>query len=278
MSLLAPVGLAILLLTLPMLLQPRNSSEMGEFRGFMGLLWRLNATYCRLVHRLQTNQAPLPGQGAAILIANHTCNIDHFLLQAGTFRKLGFMIAKEYYDFPPFRPFCRLIGCIPVNRNGKDLAATRAALRALEEGRVVTMFPEGKIIPKSGEEIGEGKHGVAFLALRAKVPVIPAYIRGTPRSNEFRQSFFMPSHARVMYGPAIDPAEYLPPDGHPVDERVLLTATTDRFMAAISALRDCTVAASKSCPHHRFLLTFGVGTRLSISLTDHRYHSAMQVA
>ncbi len=238
MSLLAPVGLAALLLTLPILLQPRDSPDMGEFRGSMVFLWRLNALYCTLVHRLKTNRAPLPTQGAAILIANHTCNIDHFLLQAGTCRKLGFMIAKEYYDFPPFRPFCRLIGCIPVNRNGKDLAATRAALRALEEGRVVPMFPEGKIIPKSGDEIGEGKHGVAFLALRAKVPVIPAYIRGTPRSNEFRRSFFMPSHSRVTYGPAIEPADYVPADGHDTDERALLTATTDRFMAAISALRD----------------------------------------
>ena len=119
----------------------------------------------------------------------------------------------------------------------KDLAATRSALRALEEGRVVPMFPEGKILPQSGEAIGEGKHGVAFLALRAKVPVIPAYIRGTPRSNEFRRSFFTPSHARVVYGPPIDPAEFSNHDTA-TDERAFLTTTTDRFMAAIAALRD----------------------------------------
>ena len=242
MSLLAPVGLTILLLVIPFLIQPRDSPEMGEFRGSLAILWRVNAWYCAVVHRLQTGTAPLPDHGPAILIANHTCNIDHFLLQAGTFRKLGFMIAKEYYDFPPFRPFCRLIGCIPVNRNGKDLAATRAALRALEEGRVVPMFPEGKILPKSGDEIGEGKHGVAFLALRAKVPVIPAYIRGTPRSNELFWSFFTPSHARVVYGPAIDPSEFAIGTGKE-EERAALTALTDRFMAAISDLRDANPTA-----------------------------------
>ena len=247
MSLLVPVGLAILLLTIPVLIQPRDTPEMGEFRGFLTFLWRLNAVYCSLVHRLRTGWAPLPDQGPAILIANHTCNIDHFLLQAGTYRKLGFMIAKEYYDFPPFHPFCRLIGCIPVNRNGKDLAATRAALRALEEGRVVPMFPEGKILPQSGEVIGVGKHGVAFLALRAKVPVIPAYIRGTPRSNDFRRSFFTPSHAQVTYGEPIDPTEFATADDS-VDERALLTAMTDRFMAAIKALRDCDHSASVTKP------------------------------
>ncbi len=243
MSVLPPLGLAILLLTVPLLMLPRNSPDTGEFHGFMVFLWRLNAAYCAVVHRLQTGPAPLPVRGPAILIANHTSNIDHFLLQAGTFRKLGFMIAKEYYDFPPFHPFCLMIGCIPVNRNGKDLAATRAALRALHDGRVVPMFPEGKILPQSGEEIGPGKHGVAFLAIRAKVPVIPAYIRGTPRSNVFRRSFFTPSHSRVVYGTPIQPAEFVQAD-HSVDEHAFLSATTDRFMAAIITLRDLTPAAS----------------------------------
>lgn len=245
MSVSSPLALSLLLLALPLLISPRDSPEMGEFRGFLAFLWRLNSAYCGVWHRLRTDRAPLPPSGGAILIANHTCNIDHFLLQAGTTRKLGFLIAKEYYDFPPFRPFCRLIGCIPVNRNGKDLAATRAALRALEEGRVVPMFPEGKILPRSGEEVGEGKHGVAFLALRAKVPVVPAYIRGTPRSNNFPRSFLTPSRARVVYGPPIQPEEYAPPAGSK-DERGHLTAVTDRFMAAIIALRDRDPAPPRS--------------------------------
>ena len=243
MSVSTPLALALLVLIVPQITLPRNPPPMGEFRGFLAFLWRLNSAYCAVVHRLRTDPAPLPEQGPAILIANHTCNIDHFLLQVGTFRKLGFMIAKEYYDFPPFRPFCRMIGCIPVNRNGKDLAATRAALRALEEGRVVPMFPEGKILPKSGEEVGPGKHGVAFLALRAKVPVIPAYIRGTPRSNNFPRSFLTPSHARIVYGAPIQPEDYAPAAGEK-DERRHLDATTDRFMAAILALRDAEPATT----------------------------------
>ncbi len=237
MSLAAPIGLAVVLLVIPLLLQPRSPADPAEFHGLLSLMWRLNKIYCSTFHHLRTGRAPLPAQGPAILIANHTCNIDHFLLQAGTRRKLGFMIAKEYYDFPPFHPICRMIGCIPVNRNGKDLAAIRAALRALEEGRVVPMFPEGTITPKSGEVIGVGKHGVAYLAIRAKVPVIPAYIRGTPRSIKFLRSFFTPSHSEVIYGPPIDPSEFV----HPIDstsERAFLSTTTDRFMAAIRAIYD----------------------------------------
>lgn len=231
-----PTGIAFALLALPALIRPRTPPT-WEFRGLLAFLWYLNAAYCALVHRLETGAAPLPVSGAAILISNHTCNIDHCLLQAGSGRQLGFMIAREFYDFWAFRPLCRLIGCIPVNRDGRDTAATRSALRALEEGRVITIFPEGRILQTSGEEIGEGKVGVAFIAARAGVPVIPAYIRGTPRTNVVWRSFLTPSDARVVYGPPIDPSEFVLPEGHDA-ERAALHAMTGRLMGSIRALRD----------------------------------------
>jgi 1-acyl-sn-glycerol-3-phosphate acyltransferase len=224
------------LLALPVVFRPRTPSK-SEFHGFLGFLWNLNAVYCVLIHRLRTEPAPLPESGPAILISNHTCNIDHFLLQAGTGRKLGFMISRDYYDIPAFRPFCDLVGCIPVNGTGEETSATRAALRALKEGKVVPIFPEGRMLPVSGDEIGEAKAGVAFIATRAKVPVIPAYIKGTPRSKNLLKSFFGPSDARVVYGKPIDPSEFVIPKGHDAD-RAALVATTETFMGAIRALRD----------------------------------------
>ena len=138
-----------------------------------------------LWHRLKTNGwARLPDSGPAILIANHTCGIDHLVLQAGCRRVLGFMIAREYYDWPLIHWFCKRVGCIPVNRDGRDIYATRAALRALKEGRVLPIFPEGQITPSSGRVLGPMRPGAAFLAIRSGVPVIPAYIRGTPETNQ----------------------------------------------------------------------------------------------
>jgi 1-acyl-sn-glycerol-3-phosphate acyltransferase len=230
------LALAALLLALPIAFRPKTPKN-WEFSGFLAFLWYLNAAYCVMVHRLVTEPAHLPPTGPAILIANHTCNIDHFLLQVGSGRKLGFMIAREYYDFWAFRPFCRMIGCIPVNRDGKDTAATRSALRALKEGRVLPIFPEGRILKTSGREIGEGKPGVAFIASRANVPVIPAYIRGTPKSNYFLKSFLTPSDARVYYGEPIDPSRFVIPEGHDA-ERAALAATTAMMMGAIRDLRD----------------------------------------
>ena len=207
-----------------------------EIRGGVGVLWWVNAAYCAFWHRLEVGwDDPLPAEGPLILISNHTCCIDHMLLQASTRRLLGFLIAKELYEKPLFRPFCRIARCIPVRRDGNDVAATKAALRALAEGRVVPVFPEGRISPTSGREFGEGKPGVAFLALRAGVPVIPAYICGTPETRNVLGSYLTPSRARVRFGPPIDLSDLFREgkvDRGRVDE------VTRRFMDALRALRD----------------------------------------
>ncbi len=226
---------AALLLVSPWALRPVRGPRPEIHGPMLRGLWWLNALYCGLVHRLEAPRlAPLPESGPALLIANHTCGVDNLLLQASCRRVLGFLIAREWFEFWLCRPFCRILGCIPVRRDGQDLGAARAALRALEQGRVVPIFPEGKILPSSGLQIGEGKAGAAFLAMHAKVPVIPAYIRGTPPTEDVFKALHWPSRARVVYGEPISPAEF---EGVPSD-REALQRVTERLMDAIRDLRD----------------------------------------
>jgi len=233
---LVPVLLSFVILVLPWLLRPRRHGARPEIHGILRPLWWANALYCTCLHRLElvTGRAPLPEHGPAILIANHTCGIDHMILQAGCRRVLGFMIAQEFYDIWLCGLFCRLLGCIPVKRDGRDVAATRAALRALKQGRVVPIFPEGRILPKSGLEIGPGKPGAAFIALRARVPVIPAYICGTPLTNDVFKSLHAPSNARIAFGAPIDLSVF--PAGEHIDRETIATVTM-RLMNAICDLR-----------------------------------------
>ena len=151
----------------PWLLGPFSGrkTEMTPFKVF---LQAINVSYCVMLHRFEADRvAPLPETGGAILISNHTCGIDNMLLQAASRRVLRFMIAREFYENGPARPFCLFLGCIPVKRDGTDLAATRAALRTIEHGNVLAIFPEGKITPESGRVIGEGMPGAAFLAIKS---------------------------------------------------------------------------------------------------------------
>jgi 1-acyl-sn-glycerol-3-phosphate acyltransferase len=228
--------LASLLLASPWLLGPWSGRSRPEMHGFVLVLWWLNRLYCALWHDLELEESDaVPAEGPALLVSNHTCGIDHMLLQSMTRRALGFMIAQELYDGRISSWFCDLVGCIPVRRDGRDLSATRAAVRAIRQGRVVPIFPEGRIFPTSGRVIAPGKPGAAFLALKARAPVIPAYICGTPETNEIGPSVRTPSHARVAFGPPIDLSD-LSDEGE-IDRETLEEATR-RIMSAIVALRD----------------------------------------
>lgn len=197
-----------LLLVLPRVLGPRPTPR-PEVHGWLRLLWWVNRFYCGFWHRLElVNEAPLPRRGGALLIANHTCGIDNFVLQAGCDRVLGFVVTHEWYDHWLCHPFCVLIGAISVRRDGRDSTAVRTALRALEDGRVVPIFPEGRIHPDSGRSFLEPMPGAAFIALHSQVPVIPAYIRGTPATRNIWEALYTPSQARLVFGPPIDLSAY----------------------------------------------------------------------
>ncbi len=232
-----PAALSLIaagLLLSPWLCRPLAVRPKAEMHGVLLVLWWLNRLYCTAFHRVELDESDfIPKEGGVLLVSNHTSGVDHMILQAMTRRALGFLIAQELYDWKLGKPFCRLIGCIPVRRDGRDLAATRASLRALKEGRVVPIFPEGRIVPHGGRVIEEGKPGAAYIALRGGVPVVPAYISGTPESNEFLVSVRIPSESRIVFGPPVELD-----DLRGGDERAALDEATRRIMAAIRALRD----------------------------------------
>jgi 1-acyl-sn-glycerol-3-phosphate acyltransferase len=234
------IGLLILLtaamLLLPRVFQHRRHVEpTPEIHGYLKIIEFIYWSYCIIWHRLRIDRrAPLPTHGPAILISNHTCGIDHVLLQAACDRILGFMVAREYYEYPLLNPWCRLVNCIPVNRDGRDFAATRAALRALKEGRVLPIFPEGHIVPESGRRIDEMKPGTAYLALHSGVPVIPAYLCGTPETDNIVKALLTPSNSRVVFGEPIDLSDI--PADRPAD-KAAQAEVSSRFKAALLALQ-----------------------------------------
>lgn len=240
--------LSILLLTMPGLLlrgdRRTGSGVMHEIRGPLRWMHGVFRAYCVFWHQLRTpGYAPLPESGPAILIANHTCGIDHVLLQAASRRLLGFMVAREYYESPWLKWICAYIGCIPVNRDGRDLAAIRAALRALAQGRVLPIFPEGRIVPASGRRLGEMRPGSAYLAIRAGVPVVPAYIIGTPSTDEILESLAMPSRSRIVFGTPIDLSDI---PSHRAGDKAVQAEVSGRFQRALLDLQAQAVAAEEA--------------------------------
>jgi 1-acyl-sn-glycerol-3-phosphate acyltransferase len=161
-----------------------------------------------------TNQCTYPEQGPAIIVANHTSPVDPMLLWTRHFaqfnkprlRVIGFMMAKEYYDSSRIiRWVSNVMESIPVERSGRDMAPIREALRRLQNGHLLGLFPEGRLnVTSPTEQLLPGETGVAWLALRSGAPVIPVFICNAPRCNSMVGMFFKPTRATLTYGPPID--------------------------------------------------------------------------
>lgn len=112
-----------------------------------------------------------------ILISNHTSNWDPVILgDAIRGRPVVYMAKEELFKKKWADFFLRQLHAIPLTRGAGDVTAVKTALRVLRGGDILGIFPEGTRT-KSGK-IEAFEPGAALLALRADVPVIPAYIQG----------------------------------------------------------------------------------------------------
>src|SRR3954465_15627638 len=103
-----------------------------ENRPIIRLLQAIDVCFARMYHRLSVlSPQRLPRHGPAILICNHVSGLDPLLIQSVCPRLITWMMASEYYAVPGLNWVFKQIGAIPVERSGRDLAATRAAMRAL---------------------------------------------------------------------------------------------------------------------------------------------------
>ena len=158
---------------------------------------------CKHVHGLDdAQQIPLPETGPAIVVANHVSGLDPFLLITACRRPLRFLIAREEYERPGLNWLFKASGCIPVDRAGRSEKALRQALRALEQGEVIALFPHGKIHLDSDPPI-KIKGGVARLAAWSESAIYPVRITGVRGEGQVALAPLMPSQVDLLMHPPI---------------------------------------------------------------------------
>ncbi len=124
----------------------------------------------------------VPREGPLIVVANHLSNADPPLvggwLTPALGRRMRFL-AKEELFRGPVGAWLRNEGVIMVRAGGSDVDAYRAARGVLDRGEVLCIFPEGTR-SRTGT-LQEARPGVALLATRTRVPILPVGVSGTDR-------------------------------------------------------------------------------------------------
>lgn len=115
-----------------------------------------------------------------LLLGNHNSMLDPLVIGLPVYRyHIRYLGKKELVKYRPLKWLFDKLCMIPVDRHNMDMAAMRACLKTLREGHVLGIFPEGTR-HKEGV-MRDMESGVALMALRAGVRLLPAYISGKPR-------------------------------------------------------------------------------------------------
>ncbi len=175
----------------------------------------------------------IPSSGGAIIAPNHISVLDSFFVPLVLPRRITYVGKAEYMDDWKTKWLFPAMGMIPIDRSGGDAAqaALDAAAGCLEAGELFGIYPEGTRA-RDGL-LHKGHTGVARLALRTGVPIVPVGIIGSndvqPPDARFPQPF---RRVHIRFGRPIGVERYMDRAG----DRLVLRQIVDEVMYEIRNL------------------------------------------
>jgi 1-acyl-sn-glycerol-3-phosphate acyltransferase len=154
-----------------------------------------NRFYCRWFHGFKGEKINLP-DGPLLVISNHISALDPLIMSAACERPLRFLVAKEEYQKTVFNWLLKDAGCIPVDRGGRVEKAFRDAIRQLEKGEVIALFPHGGM-HKDSDPHKPLKRGAFKLAEMMNCPIIPVRLTGIRYPGSTVRSLLLPGRVKL---------------------------------------------------------------------------------
>ncbi len=177
------------------------------------------------------DQKKIPLQGGYIIACNHLSNLDPMLVGVASGRRLSFVAKKSLFKNWFVNFFLYQFGAFPVKRGSFDMQGIKEALKRLKAQQGVVMFPQGG---RRSEDLdtSEVKAGVGFLAIKAQVPVVPAFIAGSDKAMPKGSKGIHRAPVSIFFG---DPIQ--------VSDKLSYQEVARRVYDAMKAL----ASKSKSC-------------------------------
>jgi 1-acyl-sn-glycerol-3-phosphate acyltransferase len=184
----------------------------------------------------------IPAEGPVILASNHLSFSDSFFMPLMVPRPVYFLAKSDYFTGKGVKgrltaAFFRGVRSVPIDRSSGAAAdpALKTALRILNEGKALGLYPEGTRSPDG--RLYKGRTGIARIALESGVPVIPCAMVGTFELQPPGQVVPKIMRVGVKFGEPLDFSRYRDVPGASHD-RFILRSITDEIMYALMALSE----------------------------------------
>ena len=210
---------------------PKSEIRAGNAQGFFRTL--LTPPF-RFMWKVTTEgMEHIPSDGGAIIAPNHISVLDSFFVPLTIPRRITYVGKAEYMDDWKTRWLFPAMGMVPIDRSGGDSAtgALDTAAGVLESGELFGIYPEGTR-SRSGK-LHKGHTGVARVALRTGVPIVPVGIIGTDTVQRPDAKVPKPfCRVHIRFGRPIDVARY----SDRANDRLVLRQIADELMYEIRNL------------------------------------------
>lgn len=169
------------------------------------VLWRTlqflhYLVFCTWLRFRAKGMERLPQDGGALLLINHQSFLDPLVVGVALRRPVSFLARDSLFRVPVIGSILRNTYVMPINREAASTSSLREAIRRLNHGFYVGIFPEGT--RSETGEIGPLKPGFLALMRRANVPVHPVGVAGTFQALPRGAWFLRPVKVRVVFGEA----------------------------------------------------------------------------
>jgi long-chain acyl-CoA synthetase len=149
-------------------------------RAAIGFFQR--ALYGRIFDIEVTGKANVPSYAPFLVAANHASHLDVGLVKIALGeegKKLASLAARDYFFDNPWKRawFGSFTNLVPIERRGSLKESLQTAVRTLEYGYHLLIFPEGTRSPDG--ELQEFKPAIAWLSFAAGADILPVYLEGT---------------------------------------------------------------------------------------------------
>lgn len=158
----------------------RRPTDLG-YRLWMTTLRWLARVLLHVGYRLRVEGTEnVPREGGVLVVSNHTAFHDWLFVGAALDRPPRFVMHQHHHKYPLLRAFfgaSRVIPIAPRKEDPSRLAEAMAAIeRALVDGELVVIFPEGTMSPDGS--LSPIRPGFERIVHTTPVPTIPVAITG----------------------------------------------------------------------------------------------------
>ncbi|MFL5311153.1 MAG: AMP-binding protein [Myxococcales bacterium] len=203
------------------------------------------ALYGRLFELDVRGRSNVPPTGSFLVAANHASHLDVGLVKMALGdegKKLASLAARDYFFDNPWKRawFGNFTNLVPIERRGSLKESLHTAVRTLETGYHLLIFPEGTRSPDGS--LQEFKPAIGYLAFAAGTDILPVYLEGTHEAMP--KGSFLPDPRKrkkltVRIGPPLRLSE-LRDATHGMSRSAAHREVTRLVRLAIEALRDGT--------------------------------------